>query len=176
MGKTRFSAKWLSYEDLNNDKVSLYLTSIEDTYKAKCTWCTSIFDISSRGFLSIKDHSKTKKHVDAADIHRGRNKIQTTFTKISNGSENVEKEKPKGNPNTQRTDNARSFAVFVQSEKDKGEPLTLSDKVMKAQARFYLSAAENQISYSAVERQLELMPLLDPESEVRNIFIYQLNH
>ena len=49
---------------------------------------------------------------------------------------------------------------------DKTEDQKLSMIVTTAQARWYLSAAENKISYSAVERQLALLPQLDPTSDV----------
>ena len=43
---------------------------------------------------------------------------------------------------------------------------TLQDRVSLAHARWFLSSAENQVSYSAVERQLKLLPKLDPNSDV----------
>ena len=62
------------------------------------------------------------------------------------------------------------YPIFVNSSTDssrKGrERLSLVDRVSFAQARWFLSAAENQISYSAVERQLKLLPQLDSNSDV----------
>ena len=59
--KTKFNPKWLEFKDSNNDRVGLYITSTEDKYRPKCTWRSCEVDISSRGFLSIKDHAKAKK-------------------------------------------------------------------------------------------------------------------
>ena len=58
--KTKFNPKWLEFKDSNNDRVGLYITSTEDKYRPKCTWRSCEVDISSRGFLSIKDHAKAK--------------------------------------------------------------------------------------------------------------------
>ena len=59
--KTKFNPNWLTRAAKNEDPISLYIQAIfEDRHRVKCTWCSSDFEIGSRGFLSIKTHSEQK--------------------------------------------------------------------------------------------------------------------
>ena len=79
--KTKFNPDWLTRTDKNEDPISLYIQAIfEDRHRVKCTWCSSDFEIGSRGFLSIKTHSEQKKHVSTANIGQGRNNQKGVLT------------------------------------------------------------------------------------------------
>ena len=79
--KTKFNPNWLTRADKNEDPISLYIQAIfEDRHRVKCTWCSSDFEIGSRGFLSIKTHSEQKKHVSTANIGQGRNNQKGVLT------------------------------------------------------------------------------------------------
>ena len=79
--KTKFNPNWLTRADKNEDPISLYIQAIfEDRHRVKCTWCSSDFEIGSRGFLSIKTHSEQKKCVFTANIAQGRNNQQGVFS------------------------------------------------------------------------------------------------
>ena len=54
----------------------------------KCSWCSSDFDIESRGFLSIKTHSDQKKHIATAKIRQGRNNRQGVLAVVGQDNNN----------------------------------------------------------------------------------------
>ena len=79
----------------------------------------------------------------------------------------------KSQPSQKQTQTQRVrtvYPVFVTSSmyssRNRFGQKKLVVRVTLAQARWFLSAAENQISYSAVERQLKLLPQLDSNSDV----------
>ena len=66
--KTRFQDAWMARIDSNGDRASLYIVPTEDPFRARCTWCKSDMDTSSRGFLSIDAHAQKKKHRQVSEF------------------------------------------------------------------------------------------------------------
>ena len=149
----------------------------------ECTWCSSDFDIGSRGFLLIKTHSEQKKHVYTANRNNQQGVLAVVVTGHDNNNDLPAGEADlavQGNDDPRLREGGeggrggqRVFPVFAPRSgggftgvTGQAQPRTLHDKVVLARARYLLSAVENQISFSGVDRQLKVLPKLDPNSEV----------
>lgn len=191
--KTKYNPDWLTKLDKNEDPVSLYIRPVsEDKHRVWCTWCSSDFDIGSRGFPSIETHSLAKNHRNTANIRQGRNTRQGVLAVVVTGRNNNNEvpadeaaQAGQGNADPRHGERGegggggnsqRVFPVFAPRSGGGftgvtgAQPKTLLDRVTLARARYLLSAAENQISFSMVERQLKLLPKLDPNSEVSLVY------
>ena len=196
--KTKFNPNWLTRAAKNEDPISLYIQAIfEDRHRVKCTWCSSDFEIGSRGFLSIKTHSEQKKHVSTANIGQGRNNqkgVLTGHDKNNDLPAGEADQAGQGNDDPRLREGGeggmgggggqRVFPVFAPRSRGgftgvtgqvtgQAQPRTLQDKVVLARARYLLSAVENQISFSGVERQLKVLPKLS-QSVLKKIYFLNL--
>lgn len=66
-GRNHFKSEWLKLKDANGDEYGTYIIKTGE-FSAKCKMCSMEFSIGNMGLSQLNRHSKTKKHVNVADL------------------------------------------------------------------------------------------------------------
>ncbi|XP_063229695.1 uncharacterized protein LOC134534921 [Bacillus rossius redtenbacheri] len=167
-GKCVFSDAWLA-----NDIYSLWLVKVPEKNKARCSFCSKKFDISSMGEAALKCHIKGKKHAaftDAATKSLG----LTQFFGVENSSTvNVKAEENKIRPASASVVDS-CHVTSVSSCSSSSSPSVSSHfsgtDVMNAEIRWALKCATSHYSLNSCEGLPELFKNMFPDSSIAKQF------
>jgi hypothetical protein len=187
-GRTTFQDSWLAEVDVNGDSPKLYVQKTGN-YSFRCTFCCSgDLRIDNVGRAGIFQHAVGKKHKVIADVRAGRIKNQPFFNPGAQDQEEMNAENSDDPVNNDEEVEAGGDedgeGVTASREPRRGitsyftrvigptaatEPpakMTLTDKVVRAEAKIALKAVDANWAYNTMDDFAEVMSDAFPDSPI----------
>ena len=156
---SQWKESWLLEQDSNGDLLAEWVRN-ENNSMFRCTFCSkSGLSYSNQGVLQIKQHARTKKHKEIADIKKRRNTSQFVLV-----SSSVAVQESNNNEAGQR--NEVILQSLVAPPSVPSMELCLNDRVTAAETLIVLKAVEANYSFNSLDDWQDILTKADPRSEV----------